>query len=64
MMGLWAIVPDDDALKGRALEQRTVDPTDYRFPLAIYNPALARDLDRFTVSFDGREMRLEPSEAD
>jgi hypothetical protein len=43
--GLWTVVPDDTAPDGRAIEQRTADPTDYRFPLAIYTPMVARDLE-------------------
>jgi hypothetical protein len=45
MLGVWAVVPDEGAAGGRALEQRTVDPTDYRFPLAIYRPTVARDVE-------------------
>jgi hypothetical protein len=41
---LWGVVPDDTAEGGRALEQRTPDPTDYRFALAIYKPAVLRDV--------------------
>jgi hypothetical protein len=43
--GLWAVVQDDTAQGGRALEQRTPDPTDDRFPLAIYQPVVTRDLE-------------------
>ena len=43
--GLWAIVTDKDAQSGRALEQRTPDPTDYRFPIAIYEPVCARNVE-------------------
>jgi hypothetical protein len=48
--GVWGVVEDPQAEGGRALEQRTPDTTDYRFPLAIYAPAVARDLD-VTVRF-------------
>ena len=30
LIGFWAVVQDDTAQGGRALEQRTPDPTDYR----------------------------------
>lgn len=43
--GLWSIVVDKDAQSGRALEQRTPDPTDYRFPIAIYEPVRARNVE-------------------
>jgi hypothetical protein len=45
MLGVWAVVQDEGAAGGHAFEQRTVDPTDYRFPLAIYRPTLARDVE-------------------
>jgi hypothetical protein len=45
MVGVWAVVQDDGASGGRAFEQRTIDPTDYRFPLAIYRPTVARDVE-------------------
>src|SRR5215212_9387269 len=44
-IGFWAVVQDDTAQGGRALEQRTPDPTDYRFPLAIHQPVVACDLE-------------------
>jgi len=48
--GAWTVVQDATAEGGRALEQRTPDPTDYRFPLAIYTPTVARDLEA-TIRF-------------
>jgi hypothetical protein len=45
LIGFWAVVQDDTAQGGRALEQRTPDPTDYRFPLAVYRPVVTRDLE-------------------
>lgn len=44
-IGLWTIVEDPTAEGGRALEQRTPDETDYRFPLAIYTPLIGRDVE-------------------
>jgi len=43
--GVWGVVEDPQAEGGRALEQRTPDATDYRFPLAIYTPLVARNVD-------------------
>jgi hypothetical protein len=48
--GLWAVVEDTSAEGKRALEQRAADPTDYRFPLAVYGPATARDVEA-TIRF-------------
>lgn len=45
LLGIWGVVPDPEAETGRALEQRTPDPTDYRFPLAIYQRLRARDVE-------------------
>lgn len=44
MKGVWGVVNDESAPGGKALEQRTPDPTDYRFPLAIYQPTVLRNL--------------------
>lgn len=43
--GEWIVVADTTANLGRAIEQSSTDPTDYRFPLAIYRPATARNVD-------------------
>jgi len=40
---LWGVVADEGAEGGRALEQRTPDPTENRFALAIYKPVVFRD---------------------
>ena len=32
------MVEDPTATQGKAIEQASVDPTDYRFPLAVYEP--------------------------
>jgi len=37
----WMVVSDSSAVGGRAIEQTTTDKTDYRFPLAIYRPFAA-----------------------
>jgi len=43
--GQWAVVDDPTAEGGRALEQNSNEKTDYRFPLAIYQPLNAKDVD-------------------
>lgn len=37
-LGQWTVVPDPAAAGGRAIEHRSTDPHDDRFPLAIYRP--------------------------
>src|SRR4029079_15596285 len=37
----WMVVSDVSAAGGRAIEQTSADKTDYRFPLAIYKPFAA-----------------------
>ena len=49
-VGQWTVVTDATAVKGQAIEQTSADPTDDRFPLAIYRPASANNLD-VTVRF-------------
>jgi hypothetical protein len=41
----WSVVDDISAPEGRVLAQTSADPTDYRFPLAIYDAAAARDVE-------------------
>jgi hypothetical protein len=41
----WTVVADATAAGGRAIEQVSTDKTDYRFPLAIYKPVSARNVD-------------------
>jgi hypothetical protein len=43
--GRWEVVDDATADGGRALAQLSPDPTDYRFPLAIYNPTTAANIE-------------------
>lgn len=43
--GQWAVVDDATAEGGRAVEQTSTEKTDYRFPLAIYQPLSAKDVD-------------------
>jgi hypothetical protein len=49
-MGQWTLVADPTAEGGRALAQLSSDQTDYRFPLAIYQPVTAANVD-VTVRF-------------
>ena len=43
--GQWIVTRDASATGGRAIEQASADRTDYRFPLAIYRPVLAKNVD-------------------
>src|SRR5438552_555003 len=43
--GKWVVVGDASAEGGHAIEQSSADRTDYRFPLAIYRPVVAKDVD-------------------
>lgn len=44
-VGQWTVVADATAEGGRAIAQTSADTTDYRFPLAIYSPFSAADVD-------------------
>ena len=48
--GQWRVVEDPSAERGKAIAQISQDRTDYRFPLAIYQPLSAKDVD-VTVRF-------------
>jgi hypothetical protein len=48
--GRWEVVEDATAGGGRALAQLDEDRTDYRFPLAVYQPAAPADLE-VTIRF-------------
>ena len=43
--GRWIVADDDTAEGGRALEQSSTERTDYRFPLAIYSPVTAKNVE-------------------
>ena len=43
--GKWAVVRDEGAEGGHALEQSSADKTSYRFPLAIYKPYVGRNVE-------------------
>jgi hypothetical protein len=46
----WSVVDDPSVAAGRVLMQTSTDQTDYRFPLAIYDPVSVRDVE-VTVAF-------------
>ena len=46
----WSVAEDASVLGGRVLTQTSTDKTDYRFPLAIYDAVIARDVE-VTVRF-------------
>ena len=46
----WGIVADATAEGGRALTQTSTDQTNYRFPLAVYRPLSAKDVE-VTIRF-------------
>jgi hypothetical protein len=39
------VVEDATAREGKAIAQVSADPTDYRFPLAVYEPLTAQDIE-------------------
>jgi len=41
----WVVVEDATATSSRAIEQSSADRTDYRFPLAIYQPVSAKNVE-------------------
>ena len=44
-IGDWRVVEDASASQGRAIAQLSADPTDYRFPLAVYELLRAQDVE-------------------
>jgi hypothetical protein len=44
-LGQWTVVHDETSFGGRAIEQSSTDRTDYRFPLAICEPVVAKNID-------------------
>jgi hypothetical protein len=44
-VGTWQAVEDATARGGKAIEQSSADPTDYRFPLAVYRMAPVKDVE-------------------
>lgn len=43
--GNWRVVEDASAPGGKAIEQSNADKNDYRFPLAVYEPMPAQDVE-------------------
>ena len=43
--GQWVVVDDATATSKRAIEQSSTDRTDYHFPLAIYQPVTAKNVE-------------------
>ena len=48
--GQWTVVSDPTFFSGRVIEQSSTDRTDYRFPLAIFEPVVAKNVD-VSISF-------------
>ena len=44
-LGDWRVVEDASANQGKAIEQASADPTDHRFPLAVYQPLVAQNVE-------------------
>jgi hypothetical protein len=44
-LGKWIVVNDESSFGGRVIEQSSTDRTDYRFPLAIFDPIVAKNVD-------------------
>jgi Galactocerebrosidase, C-terminal lectin domain len=43
--GKWIVVNDETSFAGRVIEQSSTDRTDYRFPVAIFEPVVARNIE-------------------
>src|SRR2546429_7766637 len=56
----WTVISDASAAAGLAIEQTSADRTDYRFPLAIYQPILANNVD-VTVRFKAGAGESDPT---
>jgi hypothetical protein len=44
-VGEWRVVTDPTAIAQKAIAQTSKDKTDYRFPLAVYRPVSAKNVD-------------------
>jgi len=44
-IGQWSVVEDATAASKRAIEQSNTDRTDFRFPLAIYQPVTGKNVE-------------------
>jgi hypothetical protein len=54
----WKVVADPTAAAQKAIAQTSQDRTDYRFPLAVYQPITAKDVD-VTVHFKPVEGKID-----
>jgi hypothetical protein len=54
----WSVVNDTSVATGRVLAQTSTDQADYRFPLAIYDAILAKDVE-VTVRFKAVAGRID-----
>lgn len=54
----WNVVADPTAAAQKAIAQTSQDRTDYRFPLAVYQPITAKDID-VTVHFKPVEGKVD-----
>src|SRR5205807_3466599 len=54
----WKVVADPTAATQKAIAQTSQDRTDYRFPLAVYQPITAKDVD-VTVHFKPLEGKVD-----
>ena len=43
--GKWTVVNDETSFAGRVIEQSSTDQTDYRFPLAVFEPIAAKNIE-------------------
>lgn len=43
--GDWRVVAEPSASQGKAIEQASADPIEHRFPLAVYEPLPAQDVE-------------------
>ena len=54
----WTVVTDPTSFSGRVIEQTSTDRTDYRFPLAIFNSIVAKNVD-VSISFKSVSGRVD-----
>jgi len=57
-LSAWKVVADPTAAAQKAIAQSSQDRTDYRFPLAVYQPITAKDVD-VTVHFKPVEGKVD-----
>src|SRR5262249_36929161 len=57
-LAAWSVVEDATVAAGKVLAQTSGDPTDYRFPLAIYDGVTAQDVEA-SVRFKAVDGRID-----